>query len=809
MALSVLTGGGMAAESDAGRAAGQVASMPLALRAVGNQILNSNDEPVRLRGVNCASLEWTSDGEGRIAESVRVAIDDWHANTIRLPLSQDRWFGKAPGQSDEGKAYRGLVDRIVNLCASKGVYVMLDLHWSNAGVWGDQIGQHSMPDEHSVAFWKDLAPLYANHPAVLYDLYNEPHDVSWDVWLNGGEITDRPNRRGQTPRTYKAAGMQQLADAVRAAGARNLIVVGGLDWAYDFSGILDGRQIKDPDGNGVIYANHCYNNKNQAVETWIANMEKAAEKLPIIISEFGGAFYKPGETPPASPRGGGMRRDDGDWLLRILRAIEGHQWSYTAWDFHPAAGPTLIAGWDYAPTPHFGIYVKQMLSSRVVTYLAPAGEVLSTDYEVRAAGQEVAVYAARVLDPPFAGKEYDYGGPYSFANFDMSGTVTVRITSARSLANTVIRPRSAAVRMTVVDDHTLSLALDRPCKFSIEPDGKKGPLLLFANPLETDAPKKDDPGVVYFGPGVHKPEKIVLGSNQTLYIAGGAVVKAEVLAQGDNIRISGRGILDGSDWEWRKGPIGNLIAIRNSAGVEVRDITLRGSSHWTIVPAHSRNVTIRNVKLCNSRVQNDDGINPCNSQDVLITDCFIRSDDDCIALKGLDYDGANSNVERITVENCTLWCDRARIFLLGHESRAEFMRGITLRNLDIIHFSMTPFLLEPGEDMHLEDITIEDIRIHGEGQREFIRLRPVVNQYMRKQVPGFIRNVRFRNVALEGGPGEYLVQIEGADAEHGVSEVAFENVSILGEKLTEGSGRVKIGEHTKDIRFRQETPPVP
>ena len=109
------------------------------------------------------------------------------------------------------------------------------------------------------------------------------------------------------------------------------------------------------------------------------------------------------------------------------------------------------------------------------------------------------------------------------------------------------------------------------------------------------------------------------------------------------------------------------------------------------------NVTVRNVKICNSRVQNDDGINPCNSQDVLITDCFIRSDDDCVALKGLNFrEGTNNNVERITVENSILWCDRARIFLLGHESRAEFMRDVTLRNLDIMHFTMTAFLAGTG-----------------------------------------------------------------------------------------------------------------
>ena len=443
-------------------------------------------------------------------------------------------------------------------------------------------------------------------------------------------------------------------------------------------------------------------------------------------------------------------------------------------------------------------------AAKVVTYAAPAGEALSEDYTVHVAGRQVDTYAARVLDPPFAGKQWDHGGSYSFASFDMSGPVVVRIVSKRSLRNVVIRPRSFGIETTLEDDHTLTVMLEQPRKLSVEPDGKKGPLLLFANPLETSVPQSSDEGVVYFGPGVHKPNKIILESNQTLYLAGGSVVKGEVLAQGANIRIRGRGILDGSDWEWRKGPVGNLIAIRNSSDVEVNGITLRGSSHWTIVPKNSQRVTIRNVKLCNSRVQNDDGINPCNSQDVLITDCFIRSDDDCVALKGLDFSAPNSDVERITVEDSVLWCDRARIFLLGHESRAAFMRNVTLRNLDIIHFSMTAFLLEPGEDMRLENVTVENIRIHGEGQRDLIRLRPVVNRYMRKKAPGFIRSVRFRNVTVQGQSGGYVVQIQGADAEHNVGGVTFENVSVTGSKLTERSRHVRIGEHTQDVHFRTE-----
>lgn len=445
-------------------------------------------------------------------------------------------------------------------------------------------------------------------------------------------------------------------------------------------------------------------------------------------------------------------------------------------------------------------------ASEVVAYPAPEGEQRSTDYVVTADGKNVDVYSARTLDPPFAGKKWDYGGPYSFANFDMAGKVVVKITSKRSLQGTIVRPASAGIVPTIEDDHTLTLRLDRPRKLSIEPDGRKGPLLLFANPMEENPPKPGAEDVVYFGPGVHKPGKIEIKSGQTLYLAGGAVVKGGIVATGDNINICGRGILDGSDWEWRKGPTPTVIAIHGT-NIEVNGITIRGASHWTIVPRHSRNVTVRNVKLCNSRVQNDDGINPCNSQDVLITDCFVRSDDDCVAMKGLTFnDNENNNVERIVVENSILWCDRARIFLLGHESRAEYMRQITLRNLDIIHFTMTPFLFEPGEDMRLEQVTVENIRMHGEGQREFIRLRPVVNQYMRKQTPGHIADIRFENVTLTGKTGEYLVQLIGADAEHRVKNVAFENLSVLGQILTANSENVQIGEYVEGVKFDARKP---
>ena len=328
------------------------ARTPLPLKVVGAKILNSKNEPVLLRGVNAASLEWSSDGQGHILQTVNTAIRDWQVNIIRLPLTQDRWFGKAPEQTDGGAAYRELVQQVVDICATNRCYIILDLHWSDCNEWGKNIGQHSMPDTNSVIFWKDFAPVYANHPAVIFDLYNEPHDVSWDFWLNGGIVKDKPNNhlQMQDPKTFQAVGMQTLLDTVRATGANNVVIAGGLDWAYDFSGILDGRQLSDPHGHGVIYANHCYDNKGDSVDDWIKKMEQASAKLPVIVTEFGGNSG-PGKVVPSD-----------DWLLHVLRALDEHRWSWTAWDLHTGAGPNLISDWNYTPTPRFGVHVKQALA---------------------------------------------------------------------------------------------------------------------------------------------------------------------------------------------------------------------------------------------------------------------------------------------------------------------------------------------------------------------------------------------------------------------------------------------------------------
>ena len=314
------------------------------------------------------------------------------------------------------------------------------------------------------------------------------------------------------------------------------------------------------------------------------------------------------------------------------------------------------------------------LMGAVKVYPAPEGAILSNDYTVSVDGQKVAVYSA-------PGRE-GLGGNYSFAYFDCSGNANIEISTAKSLDNLAIRPDNKAINQSVAG-HKLKFSISNPCQVSIEPDGINGPLLLFANSIENNSPKNGDPNVIYYGPGIHKPGVIKLTDNQTLYIAGGAIVKGGVHAEGKNMKIMGRGILEGLDWEWKKGPQHFMLTVENSANVTVQDIILKDSWLYSLMMGGCDNLSVNNVKIIGTRCGNEDGIDICNSGQVRIQDCFIRTDDDCIAIKGIGY--KRKAVDNVMIKRCTFWTDVANVYRIGAESEADVLQNVTSQDIDIIH----------------------------------------------------------------------------------------------------------------------------
>lgn len=310
--------------------------LPKELRVVGNTIRNAAGEQVWLQGVAIPSLEWSAGGE-QILKSIEVAIRDWKSNCIRIPLREHFWSGTGPWQNDGGMKYRQLVDDAVNLCATHGVYVVLDLHAFHA------------PQKKHVDFWTDLAPRYKDHPAVLYELYNEPVAIPWEVWRNGGHVIDA--KPGQRTTEFDSPGIQALLDAVRATGAKNIVIAGGLDWGYDLSGVLNGFALKEHEGgNGIVYSSHVYPWKSNWQEKFLA----VAEKHPLFLGEVGAEQ----ELMPFLQ----SQEDPHTWVPDMLGVIQKHKLHWTAWNFHPKSRPRVILDWDYTPTPFWGAYVKRALA---------------------------------------------------------------------------------------------------------------------------------------------------------------------------------------------------------------------------------------------------------------------------------------------------------------------------------------------------------------------------------------------------------------------------------------------------------------
>jgi hypothetical protein len=328
---------------------------PPELKVVGNRLHDPEGREVWLQGVNIASLDWNPRGEN-VLKSAQVALEEWKANVIRLPVKDEYWFDEAGGE-----AYRTLIDNVITYTANRGAYLVLDLHRYRA----------VRPEYRT--FWIDAATRYKNHPAVLFDLINEPHGTTWEVWRNGGFVEERQTKADEDSflaadeaararQGFESIGMQPLVDAVRETGARNILVVGALDWAYDLGGILKGYAIDEHEnGNGIMYATHVYPWK----KGWQSKFLDVAAVHPILVGEVGADANKMNWMPAEN------QEDASTWAPDMMALMQKHRLNYTAWCFHPSASPRMLLDWNYTPTPFWGQIVKDALSGKAFELQRP------------------------------------------------------------------------------------------------------------------------------------------------------------------------------------------------------------------------------------------------------------------------------------------------------------------------------------------------------------------------------------------------------------------------------------------------------
>jgi endoglucanase len=317
-----------AAEDDSG---------PLQIAVYGNHLINGAGRPATLRGVNISGTEWQCLSGRAFAgpsdEASIAAIAAWQVNTVRIPLNEDCWLGinGAPGDVD---AYRETMRDYVERLHINGLYAILDLHWNAPGDAKAQSGQVMADADHSPDFWTSVASYFKDDPAVLFDLYNEPRDISWSCWRDGCDDSG-----------FRVAGMQQLVNAVRTAGATQPVMVGGLGWASQLGQAWLQNRPSDP-ARQMVAAIHIYNQRD--IGYFNAEIGSVATQFPVVVGEIG-------------------EMDCGHGALdAFLPWADSRGVSYLAWAWYVgdcADYPSLIA--DYGGTPtDFGVgYRNHLLTS--------------------------------------------------------------------------------------------------------------------------------------------------------------------------------------------------------------------------------------------------------------------------------------------------------------------------------------------------------------------------------------------------------------------------------------------------------------
>jgi len=333
------------------------------LHVSGNKLVDQNGNQVVLHGVDRSGTEYAcvqGNGifDGPNDQASITAMKSWGpVNAVRVPLNEACWNAESyVNSADAGTNYINAIKAYVSLLNSNGIVAILDLHWTDGLYTGSSSGcssaeatcQKPMPDAaQAIPFWTSVASTFKGNDAVIFDLFNEPYasradnsntTEGWQCWETGSPCTGI---------SYQVAGMQQMVNAVRSAGANNVLMLGGEEYSNDLTDWLQ-YEPTDPDHN-LVASWHSYNfNTCSSQSCWTSQVAPVIAAVPVVAGEIG-------ENDCA-----------GSYIDPLTTWLESENTSFLAWawnaDFACSSGPGLIT--DYTGTPtNYGAAYKAILQA--------------------------------------------------------------------------------------------------------------------------------------------------------------------------------------------------------------------------------------------------------------------------------------------------------------------------------------------------------------------------------------------------------------------------------------------------------------
>jgi len=332
----------------------------LGLHVSGSQLLNGQGQPVVLHGINrdgseymCAAGSQVFDGPsdstsvGNIANwttTISGTTTTAHLTAVRVPLNEDCWLGLngAPMGGTTATQYRSAIAAYVTLLQQNGLVPILSLQavapGANVadGTGSAYSGANTMPmpdANHSPDFWSSVAATFKGNSGVLFDLFNEFHPdnnadsvAAWTCIRDGGTCNGV---------NYQAAGTQTLVNAIRAAGATNVLLLGGAQYNSHLDQWATYKPT-DPQTN-LLASWHLYDNQGCTQSCWDAQLAGVGSN-PTLVGEVG-------ETDCAATT----------FLNPYTTYLDGKGIGYLAWawdTYNCSSFPSLITAYTGAATTY-------------------------------------------------------------------------------------------------------------------------------------------------------------------------------------------------------------------------------------------------------------------------------------------------------------------------------------------------------------------------------------------------------------------------------------------------------------------------
>ncbi|KAH8663352.1 pectin lyase fold/virulence factor [Ilyonectria robusta] len=398
----------------------------------------------------------------------------------------------------------------------------------------------------------------------------------------------------------------------------------------------------------------------------------------------------------------------------------------------------------------------------------------------------------------------------SYTYFDFTGMVEIAVRYNNAVAQNVrVRPDSYGIIPPIVDGW-VNFTISKPQNLVIQVNNQTFDVLhVAAAHVQTHVPSSTDPDVIYYGAGVHDVTGGVVNvpSGKTLYLAGGAVLRAGVtLTNTTGSSIRGRGMI----YKPKSG-----VATAYAQDTLIEGITLISAN---IGGGQATGFHIRDVKSF-SAVGWGDGMDFYCSKNVLVERVFMRNSDDCIAIYS-HRDNWWGDSKNITIKDSSLWADVAHpinIGTHGNSDNPETISDLTIENIDILDHREAQvgyqgcIAINPGDSNVVKDVLISDVRVEDFRLGELFTLRVMYNTKYNTSPGRGIKNVVIRNLNYTGTHASMAV-IAGYDETRNIENVTFQGLVINGKAIYDAMRKPTwyqttdfipafVNEHVKNLTF--------